>query len=229
MTHLTLRLRFWKGLLVGGAMALGQSLTIAAFPALTLPSAAVALSQLPAEMAAPSPAAANVIPASSAITVMFPTDLTIDVGQKQTHPMTLLLGQDVLDASGAVLAPQQSPVSVRLEPVDKGLRIVAEALVIQGRAVSIQAASAIIPGSKVTLESGTARAQSQGSVLSGLFGSAFGAAQPRNPLASSQGAMIGQGVGILSGLSSEKRTHVVQIPQGSLHLLVLEEPVFLTF
>jgi hypothetical protein len=33
-----------------------------------------------------------------------------------------------------------------------------------------------------------------------------------------QSAMLGSGIGVIAGLGSEKSMHVVEIPQGSLHI-----------
>jgi hypothetical protein len=181
---------------------------------------------------APSPqssgAATVIIPQSTALTVVFPANLTIDAKKDQDYPTTLLLAQPLLDSYGNQIAAQNSPVAARIHPVKDGAQVIAESIVIQGRTVPIQATSPVLPSRKVTLTSGTDEARGLSPVAGRIGGGLFGGLNGGDPTRFSQGAMLGSGLGAIAGLASGKSVHVVEIPQGSIYVLTLQTAVALS-
>jgi hypothetical protein len=170
-------------------------------------------------------ASATVIPQSTALTVVFPANLTIDAKKEQDYPTTLLLAQPLLDSYGNQIAAQNSPVAARIHPVKDGAQVIAESIVIQGRTVPIQATSPVLPSRKVVLSSGTDEARGLSPVVGRIGGGLFGGLNGGDPTRFSQGAMLGSGIGAIAGLASGKSVHVVEIPQGSIYVLTLQTAV----
>ncbi|WP_404788595.1 hypothetical protein [Altericista sp. CCNU0014] len=185
-----------------------------------------------AAQSVPSPqsydAPATVIPQSTALTVVFPANLTIDAKKEQDYPTTLLLAQPLFDSYGNQIAAQNSPVSARIRPVKDGAQVIAESIVIQGRTVPIQATSPVLPSRKVTLSNGTDEAKALSPVAGRIGGGLFGGLNGGDPMQFSQGAMLGSGIGAIAGLASGKSVHIVEIPQGSLYVLTLQTAVALS-
>jgi hypothetical protein len=169
------------------------------------------------------------IPQTAGIVISLPGNLTVDVGQKQDYPLTVPLVQPLFDTAGNEVVAANSPVVIKLKPEDRGARIVAEAIVVRGQIVPIQAMTAVIPGNTITQAEGAEVARQNSAVYGNLFGSVMGAAAPtaRKADAFDQGGMIGGAIGILSGLGSPKNVRVVQLPQGSVYVLTLQAPVVL--
>ncbi len=170
-------------------------------------------------------ASATVIPQSTALTVVFPANLTIDAKKEQDYPTTLLLAQPLLDSYGNQIAAQNSPVAAHIHPVKNGAQVIAESIVIQGRTVPIQATSPVLPSRKVTLSSGTDEAKGLSPLAGRIGGGLFGGLNGGDPTRFSQGAMLGSGLGAIAGLASGKSVHVVEIPQGSIYVLTLQTAV----
>lgn len=200
------------------------ALTAAVMVPTTLPAAA---QSVPSTQAYDGASAGTVIPQSTAITVVFPANLTIDAKKEQDYPTTLLLAQPLFDSYGNQIAAQNSPVAARIHPVQEGAQVIAESLVIQGRTVPIQATSPILPSRKVTLSTGTDEAKGLSPVLGRVGGGLFGGLNGGDPTKFSQGAMLGSGLGAIAGLASGKSMHVVEIPQGSIYVLTLQTAVAL--
>ncbi len=171
----------------------------------------------------------NFIPQTAGVVISLPGAITVDVGQKQDYPLTVPLAQPLFNMQGEEIVPANSPVSIKLRPENGGARIVAEAIVVRGQLVKIQAMTDIIPGNTITQQSGADRARENSGVFGNLFGAVMGAAAPESRKASAfdQGGMIGGAVGILSGLTSPKNLRVVQLPQGSVYVLSLQAPIAL--
>ncbi len=172
------------------------------------------------------------IPQSSAITVTFSVAVTFDAGQKKSLPMAALLTQPLLDSSGKVVAPANSPVGIKLHPAKGGAQIQAEALVINGRIIPILALGPWIPGQTVTTVSSAQQAQLNQSVFSdlagsvfGLFGTATGVSRDERTHLTNMGNYVGTGLGIVSGLMSPKTIRQVQIAEGTMYILTLQAPV----
>jgi hypothetical protein len=168
------------------------------------------------------------IPQDTAIIVSFPAPVTVDVGQKKDYPLTVPLASAIKDAQGNVIAPENTPVSIVLKPKKGGAKIVAQSLVINGRIVSIQASSQIIPGTTITHKRANEKAIENGSVWGRIGGSTFGFLNQGDPEQFDRGAMLGSAVGLVTGLRSAENTRVIQIPPSSVYVLSLEAPISLS-
>ncbi len=203
----------YKQAAVGFALAL-STLTTATLPAVaqSLPSS----HQLSAS--------SNTIPASTALTVTFPSNMVVNAKKKQDYPMTLFLAQPLFDSQGQQVVAANSPLVAKMTPTKGGAQIVAESLVINGRVVSIQASSPLIPSYSV---SKTSRYQSarEGSAMfaniaGGVTGGVTGSANALN-----RASFLGGGLGALAGLASNNKKKVVEVPAGSVYVLTLEAPI----
>ncbi|MBD2450326.1 hypothetical protein H6G76_24840 [Nostoc sp. FACHB-152] len=168
------------------------------------------------------------IPQDTAIIVSFPAPVTVDVGQKKDYPLTVPLASAIKDAQGNVIASENTPVSIVLKPKEGGAKIVAQSLVINGRIVSIQASSQVIPGTTITHKRANEKAIENGSVWGRIGGSTFGFLNQGDPEQFDRGAMLGSAVGLVTGLRSAENTRVVQITQSSVYVLSLEAPISLS-
>lgn len=165
------------------------------------------------------------IPQTTGIIVNFPAAVVMDVGQPHEYPLTLPLAMAITDWDGNVIAPENTPVSIVLKPVDRGAQIVAQSLIINGQIVPIQASSPLIPGTTITHMRANDRAVENGAVWGRIMGSAMGYMANGDPDRFDRGAMLGSAIGLVSGLRSPENTRVVQIPQGSVYVLSLAAPV----
>ncbi|MEM9093189.1 MAG: hypothetical protein AAGC93_31235 [Cyanobacteria bacterium P01_F01_bin.53] len=165
------------------------------------------------------------IPASTGVIVSFLAPVSIDAGEG-AYPMTLPLSQAIADSRGNVIAPENSPVSVVIQPEDGGARVIAQSIVIGGQIIPIQATSPIIPGTTITHMRANDRAADDGATLGRIAASGFGFFNGGDPDAFDQGAMLGNLIGMVSGRQDES-TRVVQIPQGSVYVLALENAITL--
>lgn len=167
------------------------------------------------------------IPSSSAITITFPAALIFDVGNKKSQPSGALLAHPILDSHGNVIAATNSPVSLHIQPVNKGAQISADSIVIGGQVIPIHASSLWIPGKKVTLSSGTEQAQQTASLYKDVGGTAVGLFNSGKDSGDNLnvGHLIGAGIGIVSGLTSSKSVRQVEIAQGAVYVMKLEAPI----
>jgi len=124
-----------------------------------------------------------------------------------------------------VIAPENTPVMVLLKPHQKGIKIIAKSLIINGKIVKINASSTLIPGTKITHMRANDKATENGAVWGRIGGSVAGFVGKGDPEKFDRGAMLGSAVGLISGLRSPENTQVVQISQNSVHILVLEQPI----
>ncbi|MGJ5628917.1 hypothetical protein [Nostoc sp. CALU 1950] len=168
------------------------------------------------------------IPQDTAIIVSFPASVTVDVGQKKDYPLTLPLASAIKDNQGNVVAPENTPVTITIKPIDGGAKIIAQSLVVNGRIISIKASSQIIPGTTITHMRANDKAVENGSVWGRIGGSTLGFFSQGDPEQFDRGAMLGSAVGIISGLRSAENTRIVQIPQSSVYVLSLEAPIQLS-
>ena len=155
---------------------------------------------------------------STAILVSFPSNLVVDVGQGDDYPITLPLFQDIRSASGEVVIPANTPVSLRVKPHKDGAVLVTDSIIINGQIVSLEASSSKIPGRTITRATAQQMARQNSAVygnlltsLSGGVGSSVGTQQ--------QLGFLGAGIGIISGLSSPDNVRVVEISAGAVHVL----------
>jgi hypothetical protein len=169
------------------------------------------------------------IPQTAGVVIQMPMNLVIDVGQKQEVPYTVPLAQPLYDSQGNEVVPAQTPVSIKLKPENGGAKIVAEAIVVRGQMIPIQAMTAVVPGRTITEQSGEQRAKEKSAVMGNLFGAIGGAASPLSKRADAfeHAGMIGGAVGILSGLSSPKNYRIVEFTGGQVYVLQLQAPITL--
>ncbi|WP_083998030.1 hypothetical protein [Picosynechococcus sp. PCC 7003] len=175
----------------------------------------------PVAPAAPTSLMAKLSPAS-AILVNFPSAVVVDVGQKDDYPLTLPLFQDLRSASGELLAPANTPITLRVKPHKDGAILVADSIIVNGQVVNIQAqSSTMIPGRTVTQRTAQEMARQNSAVwgnlttsLAGAAGTSIGTQQ--------QFGFLGAAVGILSGMGSPDDLRIVEIPAGSVHLLQVQ-------
>ena len=197
--------------------------------------ASVPISAL-AEVQPPTPSIQNqtvTIPQSAAIIISFPTAVTFDTSQKQIITTAAYLAKPLLDSNGKVVAETNSPINIQLQPTKAGVRIKAEALVVNGQVTPIQTDGPLIPDRPVTPASSIQKAQANQSLYGNMAGSAFnvllGAFGGANLFGSDQtsniGNFMGNGLVGISGLSSPKPSRQVDIPQGSVYILTLKDPV----
>lgn len=165
------------------------------------------------------------IPKTTGIVVNFLAPVTIDAGEAP-YPLTLPLSQAITDFHGNVIVPENSPVSILLQPEDGGAKIVAQSIVINGHIVPIQATSPLIPGTTIVHRRANERATENGSTWGRMVASGMGFMGGGDPDQFDRGAMLGTFVGMVSARSDES-TRVVQIPQGSVFVLSLEKAVVL--
>lgn len=166
------------------------------------------------------------IPSSSAITITFPAALIFDVGNKKSQPSGALLAHPILDSHGNVIAATNSPVSLHIQPINKGAQISADSIVIGGQVIPIHASSLWIPGKKVTLSSGTEQAQEKATLYKDVGGTAVGLFNGKDSNDNVNiGHLIGAGIGIVSGLSSSKSVRQVEIAQGAVYVMKLQAPI----
>lgn len=168
------------------------------------------------------------LPQSTAIVISFPLAVNVDVGQHKDYPLTVPLAQAIKDRQGHVLVPENTPVSIVLNPSEGGAKIVAKSMVINSQVVAIQASSQVIPGTTVTQMRANDKAKENGAVWGRIGGSLAGFLSGGDPDKFDHGAMGGSLLGLFTGLRSAENTRVVQIPQSGVYVLTLESPVSMT-
>ncbi len=125
-----------------------------------------------AQVQPPAPSVQNqvaIVPQSSAITITFPTALTVNASQRRNLTTAVFLAKPLLDGNGNVVVDANSPVNVEIQPTKGGALIKAVALVDNGRIIPIQATGPLIPDHQVI---STGNSQNQG-LYNSLAGSAF--------------------------------------------------------
>ena len=187
-----------------------------------------------AQVQPPAPSVQNqvaIVPQSSAITITFPTALTVNASQRRNLTTAVFLAKPLLDGNGNVVVDANSPVNVEIQPTKGGALIKAVALVDNGRIIPIQATGPLIPDHQVI---STGNSQNQG-LYNSLAGSAFNVLLSASGMANrfgsdtanSIGNSLGSGLVTISGISSTKKIHQVDIPQGGVFILTLEAPVMI--
>ncbi|MBD1821546.1 hypothetical protein H6F51_03345 [Cyanobacteria bacterium FACHB-DQ100] len=206
---------------------LNLALTIAVSAPVALPVSAQVVVSNTASIS--SSQSGTIIPQTAGVVIKLPGAVNVDVGQKQDYPLTVPLAQPLMDLQGNEVVPADTPVSIKLKPENGGARIVAEAIVVRGQIVPIQATTAVIPGNTIEQVSGAERARENSGVFGNLLGSVMGATAPssRSTDMFERGGMIGGAIGILSGMSSPKNVRVVQLPAASVYVLSLQAPIAL--
>lgn len=163
---------------------------------------------------------------NTGIIVSFSAPVVIDA-EEVAYPMTLPLSQAITDAQGNVIVPANSPVSVLITPEEGSARVVAQSIVINGQVVPIQAASNLIPGRTVTHMHANDRAADDGATFSQMAANGFGFFSGGDRASYNQGAMLGNFLGMAAGRQDDN-SRIVQIPQGSVYVLALEEAVHIS-
>lgn len=204
--------------------SIGLALALSTLTAVTLPSVTLPAAAQPAPRTA---ASTSTIPASTALTVTFPNNMVVNAKKKQDYPMTLFLAQPVFDTQGNQVIPANSPIAAKMKPTKGGAHIIAESLVINGRVVAVQASSPLIPSFSVTKRGSYESAHQGSSMLANVSGGITGGATGNNR-AFNRASMFGGGLGALVGMATPKKHKVVEIPAGSVYVLTLEAPIFVS-
>ena len=189
----------------------------------TAPAAPTAPLPSPSRLLEAQAARNRTIPASTGIVVTFLAPVTVDVNEA-AYPMTLPLTSPIHDSQGNVVAAENSPVSVTIVPEDDGAKIVAQSVLVNGQIMPIQAQSPLIPGTTITHMRANDRAADEGATFGRIAASGFGFFNGGDPDAFDRGGMLGNLVGMVSGRRDES-SRLVQIPQGSVFVLPLEESI----
>ncbi len=161
------------------------------------------------------------IPSSAAILISFPNQLVVDVGQKDDYPITLPLFQEIRSASGELMIPANTPVSIKVKPHKGGAILVADSVIMNGQIMPINAQSTKIPGRTITKVTAQQMARQNGAVVGNLFTSFSGAATSSVGTQQKLG-FLGSGIGILSGITSPDNIRVVEISPGTVHILKIK-------
>ena len=156
------------------------------------------------------------------LAVIFPSNIRLETSEAATHPMTLFLAQDIIDAQGNLIAPINSPVKAQLMTTENGVTIVAESILASGQSISVRAVSPLIPGITIERAPGDSHRSNQADVFDSLAGGVAGALGADLP-AFQQARFGGKVFGYLVGGSSEsQQVREVMIPAGTVHILSVD-------
>ena len=169
----------------------------------------------------------TVVPQSAPLVLTFLKEVSLDAGQKQEYPTTLILGHPLKDSNGNVIAPKNSPVSVKLKTTGKEVQIIPESIVTENQVIPIKASSLVLSGSKITVTSGAEKAKQITPICTRIGAGLSGSISGGDIEASQLGALLGNGACSLIAVTSPEKTYVVKIPQGSIYVFSLEAPVTL--
>ena len=175
------------------------------------------------------------LPQSTAIVTTFSDGIQFRVRRNENQPVTLVLKQPILDGSGNVIAPANSPVQAQIVPVDhnRGVQIRAESIVVNGQVIPIQAISSTVPTQRMRDPNANARNEQSIETSSRLSAALAGAhAQPNTDqidTAVQQGgysgvarAMLGNAIG---ELFDSNNIRVASFAPHSDWVLTLQAPV----
>ncbi len=165
---------------------------------------------------------------NTAIIISFPASMTVDISEKQDLPLTVFLKSAITDNQGNVIAPENTPVSIILKPTNGGLKIIAQSLVVNGKVVFIQASSPKLPGASITHKAGYEKAEENGAIWGKIGQNAVGFATGGKVEDTERGSMLGTTLGLVTGLSSPKKSRVVKINENSIYVLSLDKSVNLS-
>lgn len=159
---------------------------------------------------------------SMALIVAFPKSIDFNITNNQQLSTTLILAQPLVSRSGDLLADVNSPVQAQLIATDDGARIQVEAVVSEGRLLPVQAISSTI--SFIEESSTEGQKAGRGAGVWGRRGLAVGClfnncSADNQMMGGSAGAFLGSFIG--QGQSDNQK--IVQIPQGSVFILQVQE------
>jgi hypothetical protein len=164
----------------------------------------------------------RIIPTSSAIVIGFPDDLVLDA--KDETVATLRTIDPVYDQNGAEVAQKNSLVNARLKPVNGGVEIVADSILIRGRVIPLRVSSVVIPGRDITLMTAL-EASREGHNVGGRIGGEVG--EIVDPNGGGTGKLIGNILGTIFGSGNAKKETIVKIPAGKMYILTVESSIIL--
>lgn len=160
-----------------------------------------------------------------AIIVTFPNDVEFDVGAKKQLPIVLTTVEPVYNNVGKVIVPAKSRVEAVLIPTEKGTKIVASSLIINGKSYSFLASSSKkIPAKKITKKSRMEQAMTYSasvSRFSPIYSNLTDSTQSRSL---TKNNLLIQGVGAIVGFLSPRSMLASRISKGSEHILHLQQP-----
>ncbi|NEQ59256.1 MAG: hypothetical protein F6K53_18445 [Moorea sp. SIO4A1] len=174
---------------------------------------------------------AVVIPKNSAVVVAFPNHVDFLIKENQSLLLNLVLAQPIKDNSGKIAIPANSIVPAKLVPSASGAKILVESIVVEGKLLPLRAESPVIPGSEITVTNSDQQANKR-TRTSGIQGMAIGCLVDSvfnifGQDCSSDSQRIGGTAGILLSTfvpqDNPEVVRVVQIPQGSVFVLSMEQ------
>ncbi|NJL10509.1 MAG: hypothetical protein HC836_32330 [Richelia sp. RM2_1_2] len=176
----------------------------------------------------PSPQTTNI----ESIVVSFLNNVEFDAGANKQRPIVLRTVEPVYNNAGKVVIPANSRVEAVLVPVgkgkDKGTMIFAKSLIMNGKSYALNAtASTVIPANKIPVISRMEQAANYSSSFarfSPIYTGFTGGTQSSEYL---ENTLIFQGIGAVVGFSSPRSKLASRIPQGSEHVLHLQQPLSL--
>lgn len=174
------------------------------------------------------------LPASSAVTVMFCSNVKFDDEQDSPFPVTVFLARPILDTNGNVVAPVNSLVSATVTPTEKGVKIKADAVVIGGQYIPIETPTLSVPVlSEVQQDNNYYSSYSYQQQTPSVY---FNVANNLQNWLSTQGVfgtgtsdMLGAGLAIASGVSyglsarerEPRQTEISEVAQGGMLIFPL--------
>lgn len=166
------------------------------------------------------------------IVVAFPNNVEFDAGGKKKRPVVLRIVDSVHNNRGKLVIPKGARVEAVLVPVgtgkQKGTMIVAKNLVMNGQSYPLNAtASTIIPANKIPRRSRMEQAANYSSSFarfSPMYTSFTGGKESSDYL---RNTLIFQGIGAFAGYLSPRSILASRIPQGSEHVLHLQQALSL--
>ena len=166
------------------------------------------------------------------IVVAFPNNVEFDAGGDKQRPVVLYIVESVYSNQGKLVIRKGSRIEAVLVPVGKGKQkgtmIVAKTLVMNGKSYPLNAtASTIIPANKIPRRSRMEQAANYSSSFarfSPMYTSFTGGTESSEFL---RNTLVFQSIGAVAGYLTPRSILASRIPQGSEHVLHLQQPLSL--
>lgn len=168
------------------------------------------------------------LPVSTALTLAFVSDTVFEVGSAQEYPVTLMTVEALKDTYGNSVVPDGAPVRGKLVSAAGGVKLVAVEIIVGGKGIPLQTSDVFIPARKVVTKSTNERAKDK-QKFGGNMGQTIGdLISPDDEKTVQQATAAGALLGLFFGSGGADTTEVVQIPNKSVYILTLKDPMTLT-
>lgn len=172
------------------------------------------------------------IPNDSALVVFFPNEFRLSSQRKAKQqydlPLVLPLVQPILDEQGNLAIPARSLVSALVTPVEGGIYIRANAVIVGGKVIPIEATGTFIPMQN-SPDDFYNYATKPPSVLNNITTNLLSWSTSAEEVFGQDGSIaLGAGLALVNGLTTPKSLTpppTVNIPQGTVHILTLTTPL----